>query len=63
MVGRIRKVLSFQAKASAVGIELSALASYGAIQEVPAVELDSWLCRQHLEDSPALGFQDLGGSL
>ena len=63
MVRRIGKMLRFQAKAGAVGVEHAALAADGAIKKVAAVKLDSRLSCEDLQNSSARGFVNFRGSL
>ena len=56
-------MLCFQAKACAMAVELSPFATHFAVQEVPTVELNARLGRQHFQHSSTRGFEDLGGNL
>ena len=56
-------MLCFQAKASAMAVELPSFATNRAVQEVATVELNTRFGRQHFQHSPTRGFEHFGGNL
>src|ERR1700721_555546 len=60
MIGRVRKVLGFQAQRGMPLIGSSAFALDRAVQKVSRVELDSWLIDQHFQHTPAARIIDFG---
>ena len=52
LVHRIRPILCLQTKGAVLHVSSPALSCYWAIQEVGSVELDSWLARRNLQDTP-----------
>src|SRR5580693_4136530 len=61
MIGRVRKMLCFQAERSVQLIRLSTFAFDRSVQEISAVKLDSWLVRQNLQHASTAWIIELGG--
>jgi hypothetical protein len=53
-------MLSFQAESVAMFVDFSALSLDRSIEEVPAVELQSWLRAENLQHTPVGRLVDLG---
>ncbi len=52
LVDSIRPILCLQTEGAVLLVPCPPLSCHGAIQEVGSVELDSWLARRDLQDTP-----------
>src|SRR5207249_6992349 len=61
VIGRVGKMLGFEAQPGAVRVHAAALSFNSAVQEVAGVELHAWLGRAHIERATARRLQDARG--
>src|SRR5438128_801801 len=60
MIGRVRKMLRFHAKAAAEFVDPSTLAQDRTVEKVSTVELQSGFCRQNLQHASAVRLEHRG---